>query len=527
MKAYKYFSIFLFILGLASCYKDDSSVNYKLINPIVIDLGDNGQYSASTPTYTLFSMDTLEIKPIVYKEGEIDTNLTFNWTLQGNSIAPTVIGNNMTLKACINVPAEGNAYQLVLDVENRMTDIHAQQLFNVKVESPFGLGLLVADSKDEKNSDVSLIMSYHFTSGLKIDQTRNSHDLFSQINNRKIPYYPVNGLLSSSYGSNRSLTITTPYSIDRVDPFNFNYMDGNRDVFVIDPKKYNPTGLGYISNQGVELLLMDGKLYPRTMQQSNKYFAFYLLTKDMSDYFITYFFCPTWESGLAFDEKNGRLLQLNGTTNLLLFSSDKLPANAPFDQNKLQGFSCKGMMLGPNNTYHNILQNKQTGKIYSYITQRGYGSENGSPVQLLDLSNCPEITDAIGFATVETQSVIYYATKHTIYSVYYRGNELIVTPEYTAPANNEISSIMSWQEYYAPGKIDYANPNPAADQKVLSVSSYNRMLVLATYDTKKQEGFIRTVAITTVGTGTLEKDHQYHGEYGGFGRITAIAPKTK
>lgn len=177
MKAYKYFSIFLFILGLASCYKDDSSVNYKLINPIVIDLGDNGQYSASTPTYTLFSMDTLEIKPIVYKEGEIDTNLTFNWTLQGNSIAPTVIGNNMTLKACINVPAEGNAYQLVLDVEDRMTDIHAQQLFNVKVESPFGLGLLVADSKDEKNSDVSLIMSYHFTSGLKIDQTRNSHDL--------------------------------------------------------------------------------------------------------------------------------------------------------------------------------------------------------------------------------------------------------------------------------------------------------------------------------------------------------------
>lgn len=131
------------------------------------------------------------------------------------------------------------------------------------------------------------------------------------------------------------------------------------------------------------------------------------------------------------------------------------------------------------------------------------------------------------FRYCRNQSVIYYATKHTIYSVYYRGNELIVTPEYTAPANNEISSIMSWQEYYAPGKIDYANPNPAADQKVLSVSSYNRMLVLATYDTKKQEGFIRTVAITTVGTGTLEKDHQYHGEYGGFGRITAIAPKTK
>lgn len=529
MKTYQYlFGLFLFILGLASCYEDESSLNYKLINPIVIDLGDNGQYSSNTPTYTLFSMDTLEIKPIVYKEGEIDNNLTCTWTIQGNNIAPKVIGNCMTLCACIDVPAEGNAYQMVLDVEDQITGIHAQQLFNVQVESPFGIGLLVADSKDGQNSDVSLIMSYHFTNGLRLDQTRNSHDLFSQVNGRKITSYPVNGLLASTYGVNRSLTITTPGSIDRVDPFNFSFMDSNRDVFVIDPKQYNPSKLGYIGNQGVELMLMDGKLYPRTMQQSNKYFAFYLLTKDMSDYYITNFFCPHWEDGLAFDAKNGRLLQLNGTGNLLLFASDKLEADAPFDQNKLQDFTCKAMMYGNNSTFHSILQNKKDGKIYSYVTKRqAYynGPDNGKPVQILDLSTCPDIADAVGFAAVETQPVIYYATRNKIYSVYYRGNDLTVTPEYTAPANNEISLLLSWHEYTASGKIDYTNPNTSAEQKVISTYNKNRMLVIATHDTQKNEGFVRTIAIATVGTGTLEKDYKNHGEYGGFGRITAIAPK--
>ena len=49
-----------------SCYEDHSSLTYKLINPINIELGDE------STEYTVFAYDTLEIKPIVYREGVED-----------------------------------------------------------------------------------------------------------------------------------------------------------------------------------------------------------------------------------------------------------------------------------------------------------------------------------------------------------------------------------------------------------------------------------------------------------------------
>ena len=87
-------------LFLASCFEDDSSLNYKLMNPIVIDLGDE------PTTYKVFAFDTLEIKPITYKEGVPDADLSFKWTLEGNTIIPKVIDSTMTLKYMVDVSAQ-------------------------------------------------------------------------------------------------------------------------------------------------------------------------------------------------------------------------------------------------------------------------------------------------------------------------------------------------------------------------------------------------------------------------------------
>ena len=144
-------------LFLASCFEDDSSLNYKLMNPIVIDLGDE------PTTYKVFAFDTLEIKPITYKEGVPDADLSFKWTLEGNTIIPKVIDSTMTLKYMVDVSAQNNAYKLVYEVRDNTTDIIQEQVFDVTVMSPFGSGLIVCDTKDEMTSDVSLIMAYNFT----------------------------------------------------------------------------------------------------------------------------------------------------------------------------------------------------------------------------------------------------------------------------------------------------------------------------------------------------------------------------
>lgn len=522
---YSLITLLLLMIGLASCFEDKSTLNHTLINPIVIDLGDNGKSEHQTPSYSLFSLDTLEISPIVYREGQVDTNLTFNWVMSGNSIEPVVLGRKMTLKACITAPAESNSYRLIFTAQDKTTGISVEQPFDIRVNSSFGKGLLVADTKDGQNGDVSLIMAYHFTSGLKKEQTSIGYNLYSAINGRKVGY-PVISMLSSTYQSMRNITLVTANSIDRIDPFNFNYLDGNGSMFIIDPGKYNGQSIGYVSSSGIEMLAMNGKLYPRSMQQSNKYYSYHLLTKNMSSYRASCFCNPPYSYGLVFDEENGRLLQINGDGPLVIFNNAELDPEIPFDQNKLQDFTCKSLFVGKD--VHAILEHKTSGNIYSYMTvlDETYPYVNsGKPLGILDLSSCPDIRNAVAFVAVSTQSVIYYATPTRIYSVYYRGTEITVNEEYIALEGEEISHLRAWTDYE--GKINYTNPNPGGENKVLEVGSGNRMLVIATYNKDKSEGMIRTIAIATVGTGTLEKDYKLHGEYGGFNKITSIVPQNK
>ena len=264
---------------LNSCYEDESSLNYKLINPIVIDMG------GAPTSYSVFAYKELEIKPIIYKEGVDDADLSYKWTLSGNTIMPQVLDSTMTLKAVIKANPEKNPYNLLLQVEDKTTGIVQEATFQVTVLSPFGSGLVVCDTRDEKTSDVSLIMAYNFTSNYKKENDTIMYNLFSLVNERKINGVATS-VRSTIYGTNRSLTIGTDHTIDRVDPFDYTYIDGNGSMFIIDPKTYNVGTIGYEPNSGVELLSINGKIYPRGMQQNNKVYSYHLLTSDMSDYYI-------------------------------------------------------------------------------------------------------------------------------------------------------------------------------------------------------------------------------------------------
>ena len=503
---------------LNSCYEDESSLNYKLINPIVIDMG------GAPTSYSVFAYKELEIKPIIYKEGVDDADLSYKWTLSGNTIMPQVLDSTMTLKAVIKANPEKNPYNLLLQVEDKTTGIVQEATFQVTVLSPFGSGLVVCDTRDEKTSDVSLIMAYNFTSNYKKENDTIMYNLFSLVNERKINGVATS-VRSTIYGTNRSLTIGTDHTIDRVDPFDYTYIDGNGSMFIIDPKTYNVATIGYEPNSGVELLSINGKIYPRGMQQNNKVYSYHLLTSDMSDYYIKKFYRPQWDNGLGFDEQNGRLLEFNMASKLMVYNSGKLTADAPFDWNKLQGYTCLAMFSGDNNQMHTILKNKETGKIYTYVTKRTQwyaddADKNGWPLKVVDLSEVPGIETAKFFDGSETQDVIYYASSNAIYSVNLAVTPIIVKKEYETAAGEEITSMMAWKDYQ--GSIDYTNPNPNASEQKLTTSSRNRMLVLTTWDAANKEGKVRTIAIATVGTGTLEKDPAKHGVFGGFGRITAI-----
>lgn len=515
----------LIALFITSCYKDDSSLNYRLVNPIVIDMG------GAPTSYSVFALDTLEIKPIVYKEGIKDTNLSYRWILEGNLIKPTLLDTTMTLKKCIDVRPEGNAYKLIYEVKDKSCGIIQEEIFDLTVKSQFGSGIVVCDTRDNQTSDVSLIMAYNFTASYSKDKDTVMRNLYSRINKRKIGGVATS-VKSTIYGINRSLTIGSDRTIDRVDPFDYSYIDGNGSMFIIDPKNYNVETIGYEPNSGYELLSINGKIYPRGMQQNNKVYSYFLLTNDLSDYYMGIFYRPEWENGLGFDEKNGRILEFDMASRLKIFDSGKLAPDAPFDHNKLQKFTCRAMFSGDNKKMHTILQEKDpaTGKgvgpIYSYVTKRvawydANAKDNGKPLYIINFNNLPEISNARFFNGTENQDVIYYATDKKIYSVITASpNNPTANLEYEVPAGDEITSMMAWKTYQ--GLIDYTNPNPAAEVKTLTVSSNNRMLVLTTYNGSTKEGKVITIAISALGTGALEKNPAHHGLFRGFGKITAI-----
>lgn len=91
--------IILALFSMFSCYEDHSSLNTKLISPINIDLGiTDPKWDPTRPIqYTLFTLDTLRINPIVYREGIEDSQLKYTWTIEGNLIEPQILGTNMTL----------------------------------------------------------------------------------------------------------------------------------------------------------------------------------------------------------------------------------------------------------------------------------------------------------------------------------------------------------------------------------------------------------------------------------------------
>lgn len=77
-------------------------------------------------------------------------------------------------------------------------------------------------------SDVSLIMAYNFTDSYHKEQDTVMRNLFSSVNGRKINGVAT-AVRSTTYQVNRSLTIGTDHTLDRVDPFNYSYIDGNGD----------------------------------------------------------------------------------------------------------------------------------------------------------------------------------------------------------------------------------------------------------------------------------------------------------
>ena len=508
-------------LLLSACYGDDSTANYRTVNPITIV--DQGAESLS-----IYPLDTLRIRPISYKEGRSDANLTFSWTLHNQNIVPTVLGEEMTLKTRMNFQPMGAPYRLVYRVTDPESGLFVEKIYSVTVMSPFGTGLIVCDSRDGETSDVSLCMHRNFKTGFAGDTVMRN--LFSTFNDRNIEGL-VTGAVSTYYQTFATLTVGTPKEIVRVDPRDYSFIDRNGAMFFNDPGVYNIRAVLNDANSGYDIINNGGKIHVRSFQSGNRLYAYNFVMPDMSATDITKVYKPYWNGALCFDQLNGRFLSLDNSKNRFA-----VPPPHALDQFSYTGwgdYECLAIFDGNQSRTHAVVRNRTTG----LISVLSFGNDTSSwPYKIytkqiydLPLDICPEIDKALFFCSTEAAHAIYYATADKVYMVsIVVANALKTTVEYTAPAGEEITYLYPWTNYRATGTVDYTNPNPAAtSDPVLTVASRNRMLVISTYNGSTGEGFVNTVAIGPITLGTLEKNRDLHKRFGGFGRISITTLQEK
>ena len=523
MKKLSIFFLLFMTIVATSCYDDKSSTDFEVVKPIVIDFGD-----AST-SVNVFQFDTLKISPIIYKNGVKDENLTYEWKIQGDKYPETVLSHKMTFSEPISVVPNSKAYNLILTVTDKTTGIQEFARISVSVQASLGTGLFVADTRDGQTSDISLIMSMNFSTRNFTDKdTRIFRNVYSSVNQHLLDGV-VTGMSSLiRSGDCRTLTFVTADDVYRVDPYELVDKEKNNDIFVfpIDESEFVPKGILLWNYKGLELLNLDGHVYRRTTNWGNLTYDFYLLPPDFDerDYYVTMMgVCGSYYNELpyVFDKKNQRILTVSSWYDSFQ-QFPKQSSGAAFDVNNIGAYDAIWMGEGENSQLLTVFKAEQGNERWlGMMKYDPYGSNEKVGVRKFDLSHCPGISEAVGFASSPVSPDFYYATKDQIYT-FSLGNagEVVAESRYAVDKerDGDITSMRLWREEYSRMNVSKSSSSTG----VSTQSAQNRLLVITTYKESTGEGKVITIPITQLRSGTLEPNRDVHGRYEGFGRITSV-----
>lgn len=531
--------IVLLACSLTGCFKDESNTSVEMINPIVIDMGGA---STSVSTYLL---DTLEIKPVVYKIGTDDARLKYKWEISGNDLYPTVIDTKMSLKALVTVPPSANPYTVTLTVTDEDTGLQSFQLYSVSVLSNMGMGLLVADSRDGANTDLNLVMAKEFSqSYITFDEkdTKVLYQIYSQVNGA-----PMEGLVTHMVSTGhyttptRTFTAVTPNHAYRMDPYDYELVLKDNGLFFVSVPEFNPSYVGYDDSAAYDIMVIGGKIYPRWGRWGNVMYKPDLELTDRSHYNVRIGTSSiagyTYTALTFYDEDNNRFIRCDGAyTELQLMDQPIEPG--PFDFTNVGDLTAVYMGMGNmvfmsevdspadfNTTY--AVMKSRTGSdhwLLTYLTGDSYDNvPRYRATGKYKLSDFPGFPKVVSYECSPIENVLFYATEDKIYSLLLSGNNPQSMERYTVEPGEKITSIMLWR-MTGQGAIRFKDST--TEEGYYEGRSGNRMMIVATYNEATGEGKITAIPLINVGSGTLETDKAFHKVYDGFGRIVCMTPQS-
>ena len=516
MKTTKYIYLFFIAILLsggfiASCHDDSSTLDINDIGTIEFETSGISELS-------VYQFEHLVVEPQININRISESDLTYTWriNLEPRDTTFVVIGTDKNLDYVAELrPNEANYYYtLTLTVSNRANGLEYMMAWETTVKNPLGEGLVVAETGNNTNTDLSIIMSPEVTEGYSGENILRH--VYS-INNggALIPGLVKQMRFAIVYTVNSLFTITDN-SLVKVETFDYSYAGMNDDLFYASKETYSPQSLGGVFQGG--LYVGNHRLTSTNLGITQKFGLPFDFSFEVPDDVATNPFTgPDVHVVINFyDELLGGFVYLPavspfGDHNMHAY---KPVSGAVFDPSSVPGKINLAAATNVEGDFLHLLQDKTSGEVGLYVLDKG-GEDYPdiiapAPKAYYNLSEAPEIENATQFVFLNNQKVMFYATATKIYAVLYGTSTPTFEKRYTAPAGEEITSLQVYQQA--------GYPDNSADDPYISTN--NKQLVMSTYST---EGKVYLLPFKNLGAANIDTENIK--TFGGFGRITAITPQ--
>ncbi len=492
-------------LSLVGCRDDLSSMDLNKIVGVNVDT--TGQASLN-----IFQFDHLVIKPKL--TGNTSTDLSYEWkiNLQPGSLSYLVIGDKKDLDYEVTfTPTIGDQkHQVVLAVTDNKTGLEYLTAWPLVIRNSIGEGLVIAETSDGINSDISHIMSPLVTPLYTTESVK--HRIFSTINGEQLPGVIKQLKHTRIKGLGQAMMAITEKSFLTIKTLDYTLGATNQNMFFSDFQGVKPQALGELVQSDV--FIGNNKLYATWLAIGQKFGVPFdspfsvpsqiALNRNNNYPDVTINF---------YDEVHGHFVSQSSVQSFGDRKMYKSKTGGPFNAGDLPNKVNLAAGVTLSADFLHVLKDKSSGAVGLYILDGGRRDENSNLVMpiakaFFDLSTAPDINNAVHFVVLNDQNVLYYATKTKIYAVLFGTSVPTFSDRYTAAAGEEITTLQIYQQWDYPSRSggDF-------------IATNNKQLIMSTY--KGTEGKVYILPMINVGVGNI--DLPKVKSYGGFGRITAIA----
>ena len=514
-----FFSLLAICLFVA-CYDDESTLPVIEYPSVVANKSGEPQFLVTSYgaefTYEprlcrMVGRDTVPLTTDEFKDYSYEWEITL--LSDGNDTTRQILSNERILKTTIQslptTSSQFSYYNLTLHVTHIASQVKKNLLWKVKVLGAYGTGLLVAETRDGKKSDLSIVMSRTYNNDIQdYESDVVHHNAYSRNNDNT----QIDGVVSAlTYVTDRKsysdiMALVEGKSLVRIDPVSMKLMNRDMECFYYAPKVFYPEVIFESWNRIV--LINNGLVQYYEARYGNKFSvdmeSRYNLAKayvGKLGYVDAIFFDKNAEKFVQFSVRNKEVMDLG-------------PVEAgKFDPNDMKGFECIYGGVGNDNTARWLM--KKEGHYYVYeMDQVSYKGLN-----VYDLENCPDIGKSPCFAFSESNPEFYYSVDNVLYVVPLSGDKPTRLTSYDKFGTNE--KITHLLFHTGDGYTTWSEETDPATGKTKPFwrSSANNVMTVVTYDGK--EGRVYTLPIQYGGSGGIAPD-KYVRCYDKFGEITGI-----